>query len=93
MLTVHCIFIYYCRFNEDKPLYIYIQYLFLKKSEFEQEKPGEKRKIFRNVMGNQQKSDKIIKLFHVLKKFIFCRLSQGIFKFPEFLESCACVKP
>ena len=43
MLTVHCIFIYYCRFNEDKPLYIYIQYLFLKKSEFEQEKPGEKR--------------------------------------------------
>ena len=36
MMTVRCIFIYYCHLNEDKPLFIYIQLPFLNEGGFTQ---------------------------------------------------------
>ena len=93
-LTVHCIFIYYCHLDEDKPLFIYTQSPFLNEAGFQQSgKIRRKREILREIRGNKGKPDRIRKPFRGLLKFVFSRLSQIIFILPEFLESCTCEKP
>ena len=64
MMTVLCIFIYYCHLNEGKPLISFMKLLFLHETGLVQSgKFREKEKIFREVSRKEGISDKIRKIF------------------------------
>ena len=80
MMTVHLIFVYYFNLNEDKPLFIYINLLFLCESEFVQsEKIREKSAKREGFEENLVKSWKVMEFFRSLQKVLFFLPSQEIF--------------
>ena len=79
-MTVHLIFVYYFNLNEDKPLFIYINLLFLCESEFVQsEKIREKSAKREGFEENLVKSWKVMEFFRSLQKVLFFLPSQEIF--------------
>ena len=79
-MTVHLIFVYYFNLNEDKPLFIYINLLFLCESEFVQSekirgKSGKREGFEENLV----KSWKVMEFFRSLQKVLFFLPSQEIF--------------
>ena len=79
-MTVHLIFVYYFNLNEDKPLFIYINLLFLCESEFVQsEKIREKSEKREGFEENLVKSWEVMEFFRSLQKVLFFLPSQEIF--------------
>ena len=66
--------------NEEKPSIIYIHVSFLNEAGFVKSgKIKGKKDILVKVVENQGKSDKTRKRFCGLQKFVFSRLSQGVY--------------